>query len=180
MPLSRPVRRWTLVLHVVVSVGWLGVDLTVLTLGATALVTGDDAMRHAAYVAMDLVGGTLLVPIALLALTTGLLLSLGTRWGLVRHWWVLVKFGITTVAATLTIFLLRPGLDEAARTGLDELVQERVNLVIAPTVALTLYTTATVLSVLKPWGRTRWAPSGPAPELARNTEEPVPANGHRL
>jgi hypothetical protein len=154
--LSRPVRRWTLVLHVVVSVGWLGVDLALLTLGATALLTDDAALSHAAYVGMDVVGGTLLVPIALTALASGLVLSLGTKWGLVRHWWVLAKFGVTTLAATLTIFLLRPGLDEAARAAVTDLERLRVNLVVAPSVALALYTTATVLSVVKPWGRTRW------------------------
>jgi hypothetical protein len=158
--LSRPVRRWTLVLHVVVSVGWLGVDLALLTLGATALLTDDPELSHAAYVGMDVVGGTLLVPIALLALATGVVLSLGTKWGLVRHWWVLVKFAVTTLAATLTIVLLRPGLDEAARVVGEDLERLRVNLVVAPSVALTLYLTTTVLSVLKPWGRTRWDRSG--------------------
>lgn len=156
--LSRRVRRWTLVLHVVVSVGWLGVDLALLTLGATALLTEDAALSRAAYLGMDVVGGTLLIPIALSALVTGVLLALGGRWGLVRHWWVLAKFGITTVAGTLTIFALRPSLDEAARAGAD-LAELRVNLVVAPTVAFCLYATATVLSVVKPWGRARWAPA---------------------
>ena len=84
--LSRPVRRWTLVLHVIVSVGWLGIDLTLLTLGATAAFTPDPAMVHIAFTAMDTLGGILLVPIALLSLTTGLVLALGTKWGLVRYW----------------------------------------------------------------------------------------------
>ncbi|MGH3566083.1 MAG: hypothetical protein ACRDRH_08640 [Pseudonocardia sp.] len=46
--------------------------------------------------------------------STGLMLSLGTAWGLTHHRWVLVKFIITFVQFNLGIFLLPGALDETA------------------------------------------------------------------
>lgn len=162
-PLSRRVRRATLVLHVAVSVGWLGMDAVLLVLGATAVLTDDPELTHACVVAMDAAAGTMLIPVSLLALVTGVVGGLGTKWGLVRYWWVLVKLVVTLVAATLSIFLLRGTLAEAAGAAPADL--NRPELVVPPTVALVLYVTMTALSVLKPWGRTRWGTS-PAPRAA--------------
>lgn len=155
-PLSRPVRRLTLVLHVAVSVGWLGMDAVLLVLGATALLSADPELTRACYLAMDAAGGRLLIPVSLLALVTGVVLGLGTPWGLVRYWWVLAKLVVTAVAATLSIFALRSQLAEAAGTPVADLGRLEQTLVAAPSVALVLYLSTTALSVLKPWGRTRW------------------------
>jgi hypothetical protein len=168
LPRMRPTARKTaLTAHVVLSVGWLGLDLGLLTLGLTALVSGDPTTTRAAYVAMDLLGGTWLVVVALGSLATGLLVSLGTHWGLVRHRWVLTKLVLTMGAATATVFALRPGLHEAATRAAAtpagaqvDVGDVAVQLAIAPSVALVLYLTMTVLSVFKPWGRTRWGRSG--------------------
>jgi hypothetical protein len=161
--LRRPWRRALLTLHVITSVGWLGLDLGLLTLGITGLVTEDQETRRAAYLVMGVIGDVPLVPVSLGALLSGLALSLGTHWGLARHWWVLVKLVLTVAAFTATILALRGTIGEAvalvagvptdAMAAVD-LGEVGVALVIAPSVALTIYTTATVLSVFKPWGRT--------------------------
>jgi hypothetical protein len=174
--LSRPVRRINLVLHVAVSVGWLGMDAVLLVLGATAALTGDPELTRACYLAMDAAGGLMLVPIALLTLLTGLVAGMGTKWGLVRYWWVLVKLVLTLAAATASIFLLRANLaSAAAETGmpLPDLGRYELDLVIAPTVALVLYTTMVVLSVLKPWGRTGWGRPVPVRPAAGRRPAPV-------
>ncbi|ONI89559.1 hypothetical protein ALI22I_15805 [Saccharothrix sp. ALI-22-I] len=142
------VRKLWLVLHVVSSVGWLGVTVGMLVLALAAF----DAPQL--YEAMSLLGDLVVLPLALTALGTGVVLSLGTKWGLVKYRWVLVKFVLTVVAVVATTFSLRSGLHEAAdgvvgAAGADVLV--------ASCVSLTLYTFNTVLSVFKPWGRTRWA-----------------------
>lgn len=163
--LSRRARRLWLTAHVAVSVGWLGLDLGLLTLGITGLATSDPATMRAAYLAMGVFADVLLIPVAVGTLITGVVVSVFTPWGLVRHYWVLVKFGLTVVAGTATILALRPTIAEAvARVSAlpagaprdVDLARVGVSLVAAPTVALAIYLACTVLSELKPWGRTRW------------------------
>lgn len=149
-PLKRPVRRTLLVAHVAVSVSWLGLTVGLLALGLAAFLTGDTSMTEAATRSMKVFGDWLVVPVALLSLLSGLVLSLGTPWGLARHRWVWTKFWLTLVTAGLSIFSLRPGIDEAAARGVAD-----INLVIAPSVATATYLFITAISVLKPWGPTR-------------------------
>ncbi|MFD1150542.1 hypothetical protein [Saccharothrix hoggarensis] len=145
-------RKWWLVLHVVSSVGWLGVTIGMLALALAAF----DA--PALYPAMSLLGDVVVLPLALTALATGVVLSLGTKWGLVKHRWVLVKFALTVVAVVATTFSLRSGLHEAAASASDGTAVGAVgtDVLVAACVSLTFYTVNTVLSVFKPWGRTRW------------------------
>ncbi|MEN8649862.1 DUF2269 domain-containing protein [Streptomyces sp. 21So2-11] len=148
--LPRPARRAILVAHVTASVGWLGLTAGLLALGITAYTTESAATTRAAYSAMKVFGDWLLAPVALLSLVTGLVLSLGTAWGLAKHRWVWTKFWLTLVTAAATIFALRPGIDAAALQGIPD-----SSLVAAPTVASTAYFFMTAISVLKPWGLTR-------------------------
>jgi hypothetical protein len=87
------------------------------------------------------------------------LLGAGTKWGLVRHTWVLVKLVLTVVTAALTVVALRDSLNEAA-AGMPAATPSAGDaadgLLAAPVVSLTCYTFMTVLSIYKPWGRTPW------------------------
>ncbi|MBB5804948.1 vacuolar-type H+-ATPase subunit I/STV1 [Saccharothrix ecbatanensis] len=139
-------RKSWLLLHVISSVGWLGVTIGMLVLALAAF----DAPQL--YQAMSLLGDLVVLPLALTALVTGVVLSLGTKWGLVKHRWVLVKFVLTVIAVIATTFSLRSGLHEAA----GGVVAAGSDVLVACCVSLTLYTFNTVLSVFKPWGRTRW------------------------
>lgn len=161
--MSPRVRKAVLVSHVVAAVGWLGLDLGLLALGITGLTTGDPETLRAAYLAMDVLGDVLLIPISLAALLTGLIAALGTQWGLARYYWVLAKLVLTVAAGLASTFALRGHIEEAARqvSGLPpdavlsvDLGRVALTLVTAPTVALAVYTAATVLSIYKPWGRT--------------------------
>ncbi|MYV62056.1 DUF2269 domain-containing protein, partial [Streptomyces sp. SID4931] len=154
-PLKRPVRRGLLVAHVAVSVSWLGLTVGLLALGITAFTTGDPATVGAATRAMKIFGDWLVVPVALLALVTGLVLALGTPWGLARHHWVWTKFWLTLITTGLSIFSLRPGIDAAAADGAVD-----INLVIAPSVATGTYLFITAISILKPWGLDPAGPDG--------------------
>jgi len=159
--LSPRLRKLVLTVHVIVSVGWLGLDLGLLAFGITGLTTGDPETRRAVYLAADLAVGVAVIPISLATLVSGVVLSIGTRWGLFRYWWVVVKLVLTTGATIATAFALRSSVGEAAAavrapgdaaaTGVGDVA---ASLVAAPTVALVIYTTATVLSVFKPWGPT--------------------------
>ena len=58
-----------------------------------------------------------------LALVTGLVIAIGTPWGLVRHYWVLIAFGLTSFAlvililhmSTVTVTAERPGMSMTSR-----------------------------------------------------------------
>ncbi len=153
--LNRPARRALLVLHVAVSVSWLGVTLGLLALGITGWTTDSPEMTAVAYRAMKVFGDWLVLPLALSALGTGLVLSLGTPWGLARHRWVYLKFWLTLVALLLSVFSLRPGIDHLAAGATTGTPAPDLALVVAPAVASTLYFFLTAISVLKPWGLTR-------------------------
>ncbi|MFJ6434560.1 DUF2269 domain-containing protein [Streptomyces sp. NPDC091416] len=149
-PLKRHTRRGLLVAHVSVSVSWLGLTVGLLALGITAFSTGDPDTARAATRAMKIFGDWLVIPVALATLLSGLVLSLGTPWGLARHRWVWTKFWLTLMTTGLSVFSLRPGIDEAAeRAAVD------ISLVVAPSVAAVAYLFMTAISVLKPWGPTR-------------------------
>ncbi|HET6859811.1 MAG TPA: DUF2269 domain-containing protein [Streptomyces sp.] len=149
-PLPRPARRAILVAHVTVSVAWLGLTVGLLALGVTAYTTASASTTQAAYSAMKVFSDWLLVPVALLSLVTGLVLSLGTPWGLAKHRWVWTKFWLTLVTGAATIFALRPSINVAALEGVPD-----SSLIAAPTVASAAYFFMTAISVLKPWGLTR-------------------------
>jgi hypothetical protein len=163
-PMPPKVRKTVLVLHVIMSVGWLGVTFTDVTLVATAIASDAAQVRGSMFRALGVIADVLLIPISWSAFLTGLLLSLGTRWGLVRHKWVLTKFCLTTVALALTTFSLVPGLkelrDQVAATPaghafpLDS--RDVVSLLVAGVISTSIYTTCVILSAFKPWGRTRW------------------------
>ncbi|MGP8300470.1 DUF2269 domain-containing protein [Streptomyces inhibens] len=153
--LSRPARRALLVLHVAVSVSWLGLTLGLLTLSVTGCTTGSPEMAAVAYRAMKIFGDWLVLPIALLTLVSGLVLSLGTAWGLARHRWVYLKFWLTLLTVLLSVFSLRPGINHLAAEAAAGTPTPDINLVVAPAVATATYLFLTAISVLKPWGLTK-------------------------
>lgn len=155
-PLKRPARRTLLVVHVAASAGWLGLTLGLLALALTAVGTESAPMIEAACRSMKVFTDWLVIPVGLLTLLSGLLLSLGTKWGLARHRWVYTKFWLTLITLTASIFALRPGVNDAADTvAAGSPLADPLDLVMGPVVSFTAYVFMTVISVLKPWGLTR-------------------------
>ncbi|MFF9117332.1 DUF2269 domain-containing protein [Streptomyces massasporeus] len=154
--LNRRSRRAALVVHVTVSAGWLGLSLGLLALGITAATTGSPATVEAAVRAMKLFADWLLLPVAFLTLLSGLLLSLGTKWGLARYRWVYTKFWLTLATTTATVFALRPGVNSAVTAvAAGGPLPDAGDVLFGPAVSLSAYVFMTVISVLKPWGKTR-------------------------
>ncbi|MEX2290564.1 MAG: DUF2269 domain-containing protein [Mycobacteriales bacterium] len=146
--------------HVVASVGWLGAVAAFLTLAVTAVRTRDLETQRALYIAMEVMGYTALVPLSLASFTSGLVQSLGTPWGLLRHWWVIVKLAISLVA-TAVLLLYIPTLRllgaAASSPGLadDRTLLPSSSPVLHSAAALIVLLVAVVLSVYKPKGLTR-------------------------
>jgi hypothetical protein len=163
LPLMRPrVRKIVLVLHVVSSVSWLGLSIGYLTLGITAVVTDRPERQHAMFLALGVLGDMLLLPISWTAFLTGLLLAVGTHWGLFQHVWVLVKFALTLVAVVLIPLNLLQGIhamvvavEHTAVGQLTDVGGGTINgLLSAGCMSSSMYITCVVLSIFKPWGRT--------------------------
>jgi hypothetical protein len=158
--LSGDVRKWTLATHLLSSVGWIGADLAFLILSVTGFTSGDPALAAACYRAIGTFAVWLLLPLGLLSLTTGLLLGIGSRYGLVRYWWVLLKLVINVVLLVLVVVALRPVVGDAAAasTRVDPTLGQRLgsaprDLLFPPVVSITTLSFATYLGVFKPWGR---------------------------
>ena len=97
-------RKFALTAHIILSVGWLGAVVAYLALSIVGLTSHSAQMVRAAYLSMEFIGWYIIVPFSLATLLAGLVESLGTQWGLFRHWWVLAKFLLITGA---TMVLLR-------------------------------------------------------------------------
>jgi hypothetical protein len=129
--------------------------------------------RQGAYLVMELTGWVVLVPLSLASLATGLVCSLGSAWGLFRHYWVLCKL-VISVVATIVLLLSMQTLehlgDIAAATTLSS---RRLRGLSDPSpalhaaAALLLLLVATTLATHKPCGMTRYGqhptPATPAP-----------------
>ncbi|MEU6555190.1 DUF2269 domain-containing protein [Streptomyces sp. NPDC046915] len=160
--LSQRARKSMVVVHVVVSVSWLALMLCLLTLGTTALATNNADTLRTAYRAMGMLGDVLIIPLSLLTLVSGVVLALGTPWGLFRYYWVSAKFWSTLAATVASVFALPARLHDAVGAvtrhpvgpiSAMDLGFIRYNMVIVPAVALLLYLANVILSVFKPWGR---------------------------
>lgn len=152
------VRKLALTAHVAASVGWLGAVLAFLALALAGLNGPDEQNVRAAYLAMDVTARYVIVPLGLAALATGLVQSLGTEWGLLRHYWVLAKLLITLLSTLLLLVHMQPvaHLADAALAGPlgEELRPMRVQLVADAALAGVALLVATALSVYKPKGLT--------------------------
>jgi len=151
-------RRAFLVAHVGCSVGWLGAVVTSLVLAVTGLASRDNTMVRAVYLALQAIGWYALVPLSLASLLTGLIQSLGTTWGLLRHYWVVVKL-LMNLLATGVLLLYTQTLDylaDTARTAATRDLNELRNPspVAHAAAAVALLLTALVLSIYKPRGLT--------------------------
>ena len=165
---SSPVYRFLLAAHVVVSGAWLGVVAAKLAL-AVAAVTSDAS--DALYVAMGVVN-VAFPPMAVATLVTGVLLSLGTKWGLLRHYWISAKLALT-VGVIVTGIALVDRLVQRSITGqamdggqlLGVATSPATLLICLSAAHVLMLGAATVLSVYKPWGKT---PLGRTPSTGKD------------
>ena len=104
MALPPALRRAMLAAHIICSVGWIGAAAAYLALAVAAEVNRQPLIVRAAWISMELSGWFVIVPLACLAYLTGLVLSLGTPWGLFKHYWVVIALVLTMLS--LAVLLL--------------------------------------------------------------------------
>ena len=159
--LTPGLRKVLLTAHVIFSVGWLGAVGAFLALAIAGLSSRDAQLVRAVYLAMGLTGWFVIVPLSGASLLTGLVSSLGTPWGLFRHYWVVAKL-VMTVPATMLLLLHMGPINQAASAAAQpafsgaDLVGLRIELVAYAGAALVVLLVATILSIYKPRGMTRY------------------------
>ena len=152
-------RKLALTAHVLSSVGWLGAVVAFLALSIVGLTTPDAQRIRAVYIAMELTGWLVIVPMSLASLVTGLIQSLGSAWGLFRHYWVLFKLLIAVVGSALLLLHMQPTsfMAKVAANGTlssGDLRPVRIQLMADAAAAVLVLIFATVLSIYKPRGVT--------------------------
>jgi uncharacterized membrane protein len=159
MTLRPNLRKFVRTAHVIFTVGWLGTVAAFLALAIVGLTSQDAQMMRAAYLAMDLIARYVIVPLSMLPLLlTGPLLSLGTPWGLFRHYWILVKLAINVLSTLILLIHMQPigYLAHVAAEGTLSSADRgaQIQLVVAAAAGLLALLVATVLAVYKPRGMT--------------------------
>jgi hypothetical protein len=153
-----PVRKLLLGAHLASSVGWIGAVLAYMALGVAAVTTEDVQTVRAAWTAMELTGWYVIVPVALVSLLTGVVIAVGTKWGLFRHYWVLISFALTVIATVVlvlhmpTVSSMADVAQHARGASLDALGGDLVHSGMGLVILLVVHT----LNVYKPVGVTRY------------------------
>ena len=158
MNMSPTIRKLALAIHLTCSIGWLGAVVAYLALDLTVATSRDPQLVRAAWIGMGTIVTAVILPLALASLVTGLVMALGTKWGLFRHWWVLISFVLTVVATLVLVSETRVVSSIAARAADPGTPAEQL-LSYPPTLlhsvgGLVVLLVVQVLNVYKPQGLT--------------------------
>jgi DMSO/TMAO reductase YedYZ heme-binding membrane subunit len=153
-------RKFALASHITLAVGWIGAVAGYIALDVVAAASQDAQTLRACYLAMEMIAWYVIVPLALASLLSGLIMSLGTKWSLFRHYWVLISLLLTIFATVVLLVETQTNsyfADRAAdpTTSGDELRALGSTLVhsVGGTVVLLVIL---VLNVYKPRGMTQY------------------------
>ena len=158
MTMTPPLRKLVLTVHLTCSVGWIGAVIAYLALVIAAMTSQEARMLQAVWIAMKVIGWYVIVPLALAALLTGLVMALGTPWGLFRHYWVLISLVLTIFATVVLLVHMQTVSDVAGRAAatpgaaVGGLPGEFVHAGVGMLVLLVIQ----VLNMYKPRGMTRY------------------------
>lgn len=150
-------RKFVLTLHILSSVGWMGAVAVFVVLDVAALVNADSESGRLLWLALEATTWSLIIPLAIVSLTTGIVSSVGTGLGLFRHYWVLFKL-VLTLLATVVLVLFTQTIDAVAETASDPSMAGST----LPTAllhtggGLVVLVLAAILGIYKPRGMTRY------------------------
>ena len=161
MTLTPGLRKFIRTAHVIFAVGWLGTVAGFLALAVAGLTSQDTQIVRVAYIAMELIARFVIVPLSFAPLLlTGPILSLGTPWGLFRHYWILAKLVINILSTIILLVHMQPisYLSRVAAEGTLSIADRgaQVQLVVAAAAGLLALLVATALAVYKPRGMTQY------------------------
>lgn len=128
--LSRRARNARLTVHIAASVALLGDVLALTAVTLKAMGADDPETARTSYEIMSMSSLAFGFPLSMGALLSGLALGWGTRWGVLRYPWVIVKLGpiaAVILAGALVIgpaegWLLDDPVSDATRTPADVII----------------------------------------------------------
>lgn len=158
MTISAGMRKLALTVHVTCSVGWFGAVAVFFALAVVGLTSEDEQRVRAAYIAMGMTAWLVIVPLSIASPISGLLQSLISRVGLIRHYWVIVK-AVMTIPATVFLLLHMQTIARVAAAATEGTIAAglqslRAQLAANALLAMLVLLTTTALSVYKPRGMT--------------------------
>ena len=159
MAMSPGLRRFTFTAHVTSSVGWIGAIFVFLTLALIGMTSEDERTVRGAYLVMAPAAWFVLVPLAHASLVSGIVLSLGTAWGLFRHYWVVLKLLITAFSTVILLIYMgtfRQMAQVAADPVVDLAAVRNASPIVHAILAIVVLLAATVLGIYKPLGMTAY------------------------
>lgn len=104
--LSQKKKQLLVTLHVISVSSWIGGTLGMLLLGIYLKSAANGEQLAYTLSSMEVIDENLLKYPALLTLLTGVLLSIWTQWGLVKHYWVAIKLVLTVATIMMGILFL--------------------------------------------------------------------------
>lgn len=158
MVMPQNLRKFTLTSHITFSVGWLGAIAVFLALAITALTTVNKQVAQATYVAMEISTLYIIIPFCIASFITGLIQALGTKWGLFKYYWIIVKLFLTIVMTALLFLHLKP-ISYLSGVAMDmssykiEASHTLIDLIVKASAAVLGLIIITTISIYKPWGR---------------------------
>lgn len=158
MSMSSGLRKVALAAHLVFAIGWIGAVLAYLALATAAEVSDSPDTVRAAWIAMEITGWYVIVPLAVASLTTGVIMAIGTRWGLFRHYWVVFSLVLTSFA-TAVLVLHMPTVSSQADAARDADAAQLARVgsdLEHPLIGLFVLLAVLILNVYKPRGMTRY------------------------
>jgi hypothetical protein len=177
MAFAAGLRKFTFTTHVTSSVGWGGAVVVFFALAIIGLISEDEATVRGAYLVMAPAAWFVLVPLAHASLLSGIALSLGTTWGLFRHYWVVFKLVITVFSTVILLIYMgtfRQMAGVAAEPVAELALVRNPSPIVHAILALVLLLTATVLAVYKPFGTTAYGTRKQDEDRQRPSSDALP------
>jgi hypothetical protein len=148
--------------HITFSLGWLGAVAVFLALAITGLTSDDILLARASLIAMEISAWFVIVPFCLTSLFTGVIQASMSRWGLFKHYWVVVKLFLTVTSTALLLLHMKPisylaGVATAPSFSNSQNSVQLIDLIVKAGAAILVLLFITAISVYKPWGKVQFA-----------------------
>lgn len=160
-------RRWLLSIHILFSVAWIGLGLSLLLLCIFAAGASNAGFLQAAYLLIDDLHRSLYIPLAVATGATGVALSMLTEWRFLRFNWLIFKEAVFVLVIASGVAIVGAGpLSRGVGTLIQLSSTEGLNalhnsifwmnqylLISYFALQVVLLSISVILSMFKPWGR---------------------------
>jgi len=158
MTMTPRLSKAVLTSHITFSVGWLGAVAVFLVLAITGLTTQNIQLARSTIIAMELSAWFVIVPFCLTSFFTGVVQAVWTKWGLFKHYWIVVKLFLTVASTILLLLHMQPisylaGVAKDASFSNSQHAGQLIDLIAKAGAAILVLIAITTISIYKPWGK---------------------------